>query len=238
MALPKATTPIYQLDLPSSGKTVKYRPFLVKEEKVLILALESNNIKDITEALKNVLTACIMTKGIDVENLSTFDIEYLFLNVRGKSVGEMIDVVVTCPDDETTKVDVQINVDDIKVKTNPEHVRDIDLGEGLKLRMKYPSLKQFVESNFTGEDLGVDEGFKMIAQCIEQVYTEDESWAASDCTQEELEEYIGSLTTQQFQLVEKFFSTMPKLSHTIKVTNPKTKKKSEHVLEGLASFFA
>lgn len=238
MALPKASTPIYQLDLPSSGKTVKYRPFLVKEEKVLILALESNDIKNITEALKNVLTACIITKDINVESLSTFDIEYLFLNVRGKSVGEMIDVVVTCPDDGTTKVDVSINIDDIKVKTDPEHTRDIELGDNLRLRMKYPSLKQFVESNFTGEDLGVEEGFKMISQCIEQVYNDDESFSASDCTPEELEDYIATMTTQQFQAVEKFFSTMPKLSHTIKVTNPKTKKKSEHVLEGLASFFA
>jgi hypothetical protein len=238
MPLPKSTTPVYELELPSSKKKIKYRPFLVKEEKVLILALESNDIKQITEALKNVLTACIISKDFNIESLSTFDIEYLFLNVRGKSVGEVIEVTVTCPDDGETKVDLKINIDDIKVKESEDHSRDIDLGGGLKLRMKYPSLKQFVESNFTGEDLGIDEGFSMIGQCIEQVYNEEESWAASDCTKEELEEFVGDLTSSQFQLVEKFFSTMPKLSHTIKVTNPKTKKKSEHVLEGLASFFA
>jgi len=238
MPLPRSTTPIYELELPSNKKKVKYRPFLVREEKVLILALESEDIKQITTAIKNVLSACIITRGIKVEELSTFDIEYLFLNVRGKSVGEVIDVVVTCPDDNETTVEMSINIDSIKVQKDPDHNRDIELSNDLRLRMKYPSLKQFVESNFQSDDINIDQGFEIIASCIDQVYNEEESWAASDCTKKELNDFVGDLTSQQFAEVEKFFSTMPKLSHTIKVKNPKTEVESEVVLEGLASFFA
>ena len=238
MPLPKSTTPVYELELPSTGKKLKYRPFLVKEEKVLILAMESQDMKQITEALKNVLSACILSRGVKVDQLSTFDIEYLFLNVRGKSVGEQIEVVVTCPDDGETKVETLIDIDTIKVVTDDKHSRDIDLGGDLKLRMKYPSLQQFVESNFSEADLSVDQGFDIIASCIEQVYNEEESWNASDCTKKELVEWVGGLTSAQFKKVEEFFTTMPKLKHTITVLNPKTSQKNEVVLEGLASFFA
>lgn len=237
MPLPKSTTPVYELELPSTKKKIKYRPFLVKEEKVLILALESEDMKQVTTAVKNVLSACIQTRGVKVDQLSTFDIEYLFLNVRGKSVGEVIDVNVTCPDDGETSVEMQINIDDIEVSWDKEHSRDIELSSDLTLRMRYPSLNEFVKSNFSQTDMGVDEGFEIIANCIDQVYNEEESWNATDCTKKELVEFVENLTTSQFAQVEKFFLTMPKLTHTIKVTNPKTKVESDVVLEGLASFF-
>lgn len=237
MPLPKSSTPVYELELPSIKKKIKYRPFLVREEKVLIMALESEDMKQISEAVKNVLSACIMSRGIKVDTLSTFDIEYLFLNVRGKSVGELIDVVVTCPDDGETQVEAQINIDDIKVKFDEEHSRDIELDNDLTLRMKYPALSEFVKTNFNGEDLDVDQGFEIISNCIDQVYNEEESWSASDCTKKELSEFVGNLTSSQFSKIEKFFTTMPKLSHTLKVKNPKTDVENEIVLEGLASFF-
>lgn len=237
MPLPKSTTPVYELELPSIKKKIKYRPFLVREEKVLIMALESEDMKQISEAVKNVLSACIMSRGIKVDTLSTFDIEYLFLNVRGKSVGELIDVVVTCPDDGETKVEAQINIDDIKVKFDEDHSRDIELDNDLTLRMKYPALSEFVKTNFNGQDLDVDQGFEIISNCIDQVYNEEESWSASDCTKKELSEFVGNLTSSQFSKIEKFFTTMPKLSHTLKVKNPNTDVENEIVLEGLASFF-
>lgn len=237
MPLPKSTTPVYELELPSTQKKIKYRPFLVKEEKVLILALESEDMKQITESVKNVLSSCIMTRGVKVDELSTFDIEYLFLNLRGKSVGEIIDVIVTCPDDEETTVNVKINIDDIQVQSNPEHSRDIKLDDELILRMKYPSLNEFVKNNFANGDVGMDQGFEIIANCIEQVYTEEESWNSSDCTKKELLEFVENLTTSQFSKVEQFFLSMPKLTHKIQVKNPNTGVENEITLEGLASFF-
>jgi hypothetical protein len=237
MPLPKSTTPVYELELPSTQKKIKYRPFLVKEEKVLILALESEDMKQITESVKNVLSSCIMTRGVKVDELSTFDIEYLFLNLRGKSVGEIIDVIVTCPDDEETTVNVKINIDNIKVQSNPEHSRDIKLDDELTLRMKYPSLNEFVKNNFANGDVGMDQGFEIIANCIEQVYTEEESWNSSDCTKKELLEFVENLTTSQFSKVEQFFLSMPKLTHKIQVKNPNTGVENEIILEGLASFF-
>lgn len=237
MPLPKSTTPVYELELPSTKKKIKYRPFLVKEEKVLILALESEDMKQVTDAVKNVLTACIQTRGVKVDKLSTFDIEYLFLNVRGKSVGEVIDVNVTCPDDGETTVETQINIDDIKVFTDEDHTRDIELDNNLTLRMRYPSLNEFIKNNFAQGEMNVDEGFEIIANCIEQVFNEEESWSATDCSKKELLDFVENLTTAQFTRVEKFFLTMPKLTHTVKVTNPKTEVENEIVLEGLASFF-
>jgi citrate lyase gamma subunit len=239
MPLPTIATPTYELEIPSIKKVIKYRPFLVKEEKILILAMESEDTKQIASAVKEVITNCIKSKGIKVEDLSTFDIEYLFLNIRGKSVGETVDVLITCPDDGTTQVPSSINLDDIKVKVDPEHSRDIKLDENLSLRMKYPSLDEFIKANFgLEESITVDDTFDLICSCIEQVYTEEESWAARDCTKKELSEFVESLTSNQFKDVEKFFDTMPKLSHTIKIKNPNTKVESEVVLEGLTAFFA
>ena len=238
MPLPKIATPTYELVLPSTGKKIKYRPFLVKEEKILILALESEDQKQITNAIKTTLKSCISTRGVKVEDLPTFDIEYIFLNIRGKSVGESIDVLVTCPDDDETQVEHKIYIDEIQVEKSEEHTPDIKLDHTLTLRMKYPSLTQFVENNFnpSSEDT-LEASMGIIASCIDVVYNEDESWAAADCTKKELNEWLETLNTSQFKEIEKFFDTMPKLSHTVKVTNPKTKVESEVTMEGLQSFF-
>ena len=239
MPLPTISTPTYELTLPSSDKKIKYRPFLVKEEKILILAMESEDTKQIASSIKNVISKCILSRGIKVEKLSTFDIEYLFLNIRGKSVGEHIEVMVTCPDDGKTQVPMSINIDSIKVQKNDEHDKDIKLDDTYTLRMKYPSLSEFTKTNFGSmNEMKVDDTFELIASCIDQVYSEEESWSHQECTKKELSDFIESLNSNQFKLVEKFFETMPKLSHTVKVTNPNTKVESEIKLEGLQSFFA
>jgi len=241
MPLPKISTPTYELVLPSTGKTIKYRPFLVREEKVLVLALESENSTQITNAIKSTLKDCIITRGVKVEELPTFDIEYIFLNVRGKSVGESIDLIVTCPDDEETTVPVKIYIDEIEVSKDENHNRDIDLDGKLTLRMKYPSLKEFIKNNFefnTNNDESFEKSFEIIASCIDVIFDQDEAWSASDCTKKELLSWLDGLNSAQFKKIEEFFATMPKLSHTITITNPKTKVESEVTLEGLQSFFA
>tara|TARA_Y100001938_G_C7928464_1_gene348113 strand:- start:33 stop:752 length:720 start_codon:yes stop_codon:yes gene_type:complete len=238
MPLPKIATPTYELVIPSSKKKIKYRPFLVKEEKILILAMESEDTNQIANAVKNVISSCILSRGIKVEKLSTFDIEYLFLNIRGKSVGEQIEVMVTCPDDKKTKVPTSINIDSIKVQIDDKHSKDIVLDDQYTLRMKYPSLSEFIKNNFANiDDINVDDTFELIASCIEQVYSEEESFAASDCTKKELSQFLEQLNSSQFKMIETFFDTMPKLSHTVKVTNPNTGVENEIILEGLQSFF-
>ena len=239
MPLPKIATPTYELELPSSGKKINYRPFLVKEEKLLVLALESEDTKQITTAIKAVIKACIKTRGIKVENLPTFDIEYLFLNIRGKSVGEELEVNIICPDDEKTQVPVTIDLDSIECQKVEGHTNKIKLDPNLMMEMKYPSLDQFIKSNFDMNDTNqMDQSFALIATCIDKIYSDEEVWATADCTKKEVNEFLESMNSAQFKEIEKFFETMPKLSHTIEVTNPKTKVKSEVVLEGLASFFA
>ena len=240
MPLPKISTPSYELELPSTGETVNYRPFLVKEEKVLVIALESEDTKQITTAIRNVIRNCVLTKGIKVDELPTFDIEYLFLNIRGKSVGEEIEVNITCPDDDETQVKVTIDLDDIKVQKNEDHTNRIKLDNSLMMEMKYPSLDQFIKSNFDFSEgkNAMDQSFELIASCIDKIYTEEEVWAAADCTKKEVTEFLESMNSSQFKEIEKFFETMPKLSHTLSVKNPKTKKTNDVVLEGLASFFA
>jgi hypothetical protein len=236
--LPTIATPIYELEIPSLKKKIRYRPFLVKEEKILIIAMESEDSKQIANAVKTVISNCILSKGIKVENLATFDIEYMFLNFRGKSVGESVDVFVTCPDDGMTKVPVSINLDEIEVQGQEGHNKDIKLDNILTMRMKYPSMAEFVKNNFNGAGgIGVNESFDLIASCIDQIYSEEESWAGSDSTKKELLEFVEQLNSSQFKEVEKFFDTMPKLSHKIKVTNPNTNIESEVVLEGLTDFF-
>ena len=239
MPLPKISTPTYELELPSTGETIQYRPFLVKEEKLLVIALESEDTKQITTAIKTVIKSCILTKNIKVESLPTFDIEYLFLNIRGKSVGEELEVNIICPDDGETQVPVKINLDDIKVQKNEEHSNRIKLDDSIMMEMKYPSLDQFIKSNFDFSDKNaMDQSFELIASCIDKIFTEEEVWTAADVTKKEMADFLESMNSSQFKDIEKFFETMPKLSHTIKVTNPVTQIESEVVLEGLASFFA
>ena len=232
MPLPTIETPTYELKMPSSGKKIKYRPFLVKEEKILIIALESRNQNEITNAVKDVLKKCILTRGVKVDDLPTFDIEYIFLNIRAKSIGEDIRVTVTCPDDRETQVPVTIYVDEIKV-TKPEgHTTDVVIDDKLTLRMKYPSLNQFVESNFEVDDdpeTLVNKTFKVVADCMDTVFTEEDAWEAKDYTSAERVKFVEQLNSKQYKKVENFFATMPKLSHTIEVVNPNTKKKSSVV---------
>ena len=238
MPLPTISTPTYELTLPSSNRKIKYRPFLVKEEKILILAMESQDTKQIARSVKDVIAKCILTRGIKVEKLSTFDIEYLFLNIRGKSVGEQIEVMVTCPDDGKTQVPMSINIDSIKIQKDKKHSTDITLDDTYTLRMKYPSLNEFIKNNFGSvENMGVDDTFDLIASCIDQVYSDEESWTSDECTKKELSDFVESLNSSQFKMVEGFFTTMPKLSHIVKVTNPNTKVDNEIKLEGLQSFF-
>jgi len=239
MPLPKIATPTYELELPSSGKKINYRPFLVKEEKLLVLAMESEDTKQITTAIKAVIKNCIKTRGIKVENLPTFDIEYLFLNIRGKSVGEVLDVNIICPDDEKTQVSVTIDLDSIQCQKVEGHTNKIKLDGNLMMEMKYPSLDQFIKSNFDmNDDNQLDQSFDLIAACIDKIYSADEVWASEDCSKKEMSEFLESMNSAQFKEIEKFFETMPKLSHTIKVLNPETQVESDVTLEGLAAFFA
>ena len=240
MPLPTISTPTYELTLPSSNRKIKYRPFLVKEEKILILAMESQDTKQIARAVKDVISKCILSKGIKVDRLSTFDIEYLFLNIRGKSVGEQIEVMVTCPDDGKTQVPTSINIDSIKVQKDEKHKSTIKLDDNLSIKLKYPSLDQFIESNFESGDEkdNINNTLSMITSCIDMIYNEEESWSGSDSTKKELGDFIDQLNTKQFKMIEDFFTTMPKLSHKVKVTNPQTKVESEVLLEGLAAFFS
>ena len=239
MPLPKISTPTYELELPSTGKTVQYRPFLVKEEKVLVIALESEDNKQITNAIKAVLKSCVLTKGIKVHTLPTFDIEYLFIHIRGKTIGEELEVNIICPDDETTQVPITIALDEIEVEKDDEHTNKIKLDKNLMMEMAYPSLDQFIKNNFDfNAENQMDQSFQLIASCIDKIYSEDEVWATADCTKKEVNEFLESMNSGQFKEIEKFFETMPKLKHTVSVTNPKTKVKSDVVLEGLASFFA
>ena len=238
MPLPKIATPTYELELPSTGQTIKYRPFLVKEEKLLVIALESEDNKQITNAIKAVIRGCLLTKGIKVEALPTFDIEFLFLNIRGKSVGEELEVNVYCPDDGETQVPVTINLDDIQIQKTEDHTNKIKIDETVMMEMKYPSLDEFIKNNFDfNEKNAMDQSFDLIASCIGKIYTEDEVWSTADCTKKEVKDFLESMNSSQFKDIEKFFETMPKLSHTVKVKNPVTDVESDVTLEGLASFF-
>ena len=238
MPLPTIATPTYELELPSTGKTIKYRPFLVKEEKLLVLALESEDNGQISTAIQAVLKSCIKSRGVKVEQLPTFDIEYLFLHIRGKSVGEEIEVNLICPDDNKTSVPVTINIDDIAVQKPKDHNKQIKLDKNLMMELKYPSLEQFVKNNFDFEGGSqVDQSFEVIAGCIDKIYTEEEVWSTSDCTKKEVKNFLEQMSSKQFKEIEKFFETMPKLSHEVEITNPNTKVKSTVVLEGLSSFF-
>ena len=240
MPLPTIETPTYELKVPSSGKKIKYRPFLVKEEKILIIALESKDQNEITNAVKDVLKKCILTRGVKVDDFPTFDIEYIFLNIRAKSIGEDIRLTVTCPDDGETQVPVTVYVDEIKVIRPEGHETDIVIDDKLTLRMKYPSLNQFVENNFEVDDdpkTLVNKTFKVVADCIDTVFTEEDAWEAKDYSSDERVKFVEQLNSKQYKKVEKFFATMPKLSHTIEVINPNTKEKNSIVLEGLADFF-
>ena len=237
MSLPQINTPVHELKIPSTGRKVKYRPFVVREEKILLLALESENQEEVTDAIIQIIGNCIQTK-IDLDSLSTFDVEYIFLNVRAKSVGEILEFSITCPDDGETQAEVEINIDDIQVVKDKGHTDTIDLENGYFIKMKYPTMKYIMDKKPDDKKSLIDSTFEYAVECIDTIYNDEETWEAADSTKKELEEFVEQMNSKQYQKLQSFFATMPKLSHTVKVTNPKTGVKSDVTIEGLANFFA
>ena len=237
MALPKLGYPTYELELPSTGKTVKYRPFLVKEEKVLLMALESKDEKQVVSAVKDLIKNCVITR-IKVDNLPSFDLEYLFLKIRGASIGENIILTVTCLDDNETQVEANININDVEIFKPEGHDKKIMFDENTGLVMKYPSMKEFVDREFLQKEMKTEDVYEFIADSIDQIFDSEEVYDSSTTTKKEFRTFVDSLTTKQFEKIQKFYETSPKLSHTFKVTNPKTNKESSYTIEGLQSFFA
>lgn len=236
MALPKLSVPSYTTKLPSTGETVKYRPFLVKEEKLLFLAMESGEQADMVDAVKNILKDCTGIKNIN--KLTTFDIEYLFLKIRTRSVGETVDVNITCPDDGETTVPVSIPLEEIEVVTDPEHTKELRLNDEIVLTMGYPSMDMFVQMNLQGKAPGLEEVFELAASCAESIADSTQVYMCKDTPKKELLAFFEDMNTAQFQMIQRFFDTMPKMSYKVEVTNPNTGVRSEVVLEGLSSFFA
>tara|TARA_B100000035_G_scaffold17887_2_gene14304 strand:+ start:941 stop:1654 length:714 start_codon:yes stop_codon:yes gene_type:complete len=236
MPLPKLNAPTYELVLPSTGKKIRYRPFLVKEEKILLIAMESEDEKQMQDAIKQILKNCILTRGVKVDSLAVFDIEFLFLNIRGKSVGEEVTLNLICPDDGETTAEVTIDIEDIQIQKPEGHDNIIKLNDDVAITMKYPSMETFVKNNITG-DSSLDSVFDLSADCIDQIVEGEDVYEAKSFSKKELLEFMDSMDSVQFQMVQKFFETMPKLSHTVEITNPKTGVKSDVVIEGLQSFF-
>ena len=237
MALPKIGYPTYELDLPSTGKTIKYRPFLVKEEKVLLLALESKDEKQVIGAVKDLLKNCVISR-IKVDQLPSFDLEYLFLKIRAASIGEMINMTVTCLDDNETQAEAQININEVQVFKPEGHDKKIMFDGKTGIVMKYPSMQQFVDREFLQKDMKTEEVYDFIADSIDQIFDDEEVYDSSTTTKKEFRTFVDSLTTKQFENIQKFYETCPKLSHTFKAINPNTGKESEYTIEGLQSFFA
>lgn len=238
MPLPKLSAPTYELVVPSTGKKIKYRPFLVKEEKILLLAMETEDEKQMANAVKTILSNCILTSRFKVDTLSLFDIEYIFLNIRGKSVGETVELNIICPDDGESTVPVVIDLDDIQVKKSDDHDNIIKMNDDVSVVMKYPSMDLFIKNNMKESTSEVDDVFEIASMCIDQIVEGEEVYEASNFSKKEILEFLEGMDTKQFVSIQKFFETMPKLSHTVKVKNPNTKVESEVVIEGLASFFA
>jgi len=235
MPLPKIEVPTFTTELPSTGQTIKFRPFLVKEEKVLLMAMETDDDKQITDAVCTLLTNCIQSR-VKVRNLPMFDLEFLFLQIRGKSVSEELELKITCRDDNETVVDVSINLDDVKV-VKPEGVTDmVQITDGITVKMKYPQLDTFVKSNFS-QNAKPEEAFDVIIECIDQIIEGDEVHEACNASKKELNTFLDSLTSKQFENLQQFFINMPKLSHTFNVKNPNTGSNEEYTIEGLAAFF-
>lgn len=234
MALPKLDTPTYELEQPSTGEKIKYRPFLVKEQKTLMLAQESEDEKQIRDALAGLISGCTF-EAVDPFKIPIFDVEYLFLRIRGKSVGEKVELSLLCPDDNETKVNKTINLEDIGVTMKVGHTNEIGITENVKVVMKYPTLNDVVDM---GQDMSSSEDmFKMIKRCVWEVHDKDTIYNKVDISDSELEDFVDSLTGEQFEGITNFFDTMPKVQHSIEVTNPKTKKKGEILVEGIQSFF-
>jgi hypothetical protein len=238
MPLPKPPVPTFETKIPSSGKKIQYRPFLVKEEKVLLIAMESEDTKQIKDAVVQVLKSCILTRGLKLESLSMFDIEYIFLRIRSKSVGESVEMKLICKDDGETEVVYDLNLDDVEVQFPEGHNKKIELDETSGMVMKYPGYDQFVKTQLLQKEPSIDEVFDIVIDSVDQIYKDDEVWDSSTTSRKEIVEYVDGLTKKQFEKIQEFFATMPKLSHTIEITNPNTGVKSEYEIEGLVNFFA
>ena len=236
MALPKLTTPTYELEIPSTDEKIKYRPFLVKEEKILMMAMESKTSSDITQAVKDIVSECTFNK-VKIDDMPMFDVEYIFLNIRSKSVGEVSKLKLLCPDDGKTYADVEVNLSEVKVQVGDDHTNKIELGNGMGMIMKYPTIDSFKESGI--KDINPNNMLEVISTCILQIYEEEgkKVYDTKDQTKKEVTDWIEQLNTKQFKDVQNFFDTMPKLKHEITIKNPKTKKESKIMLNGLNDFF-
>jgi len=237
MALPKLTTPTYELEIPSTDEKIKYRPFLVKEEKILMMALESKSSGDITQAVKDIVSECTFNK-VNIDLMPMFDVEYIFLNIRSKSVGEVSKLRILCPDDKKTYAELELDLNEVNVQVGEDHTNKIELGNGMGMIMKYPSIDSFKDSGI--RDINASNMLEVISTCVLQIY-EDEGkkvYDSKDQTSKELTDFIEQLNTKQFKDVQKFFDTMPKLKHEVTIKNPKTKVESKITLSGLNDFFA
>ena len=234
MALPKLETSVYELEQPSTGETIKYRPFLVKEQKILMMAQESNDDKQIKEALAGLISNCTFSK-VDPFKVPIFDVEFLFLRIRGKSVGEKIDLSLLCPDDNKTRVNKSVNLEEIGVNMKVGHTNEINITDNIKMIMRYPTLDDM--SDMSADANNIEDVFSMIRRCVHEIHDGEKVYNRVDISDKELEEFIDSLTGEKFEELGGFFETMPKVQHSIEVTNPKTKKKGEVVIEGIQSFF-
>jgi len=237
MALPKLITPTYELEIPSTDEKIKYRPFLVKEEKILMMAMESKKNTDIVQAVKDIVSECTFNK-VNIDTVPMFDVEYIFLNIRAKSVGEVSKLKLLCPDDKKTYADCEVNLTEVEVQVGDEHTNKIELDNGMGMIMKYPSIDSFKDTGITV--INASNMLDVITACILQIYEKngEKTYDPKDQTKKELSEFIEQLNTVQFKKVQKFFDTMPKLKHEITIKNPKTKKESKVTLTGLNDFFA
>ena len=236
MALPKLATPTYELEIPSTDEKIKFRPFLVKEEKILMMAMESKSSADITQAVKDIVSECTFSK-VKIDDMPMFDVEYIFLNVRWKSVGEVSKLKLLCPDDGKTYADVEVNLSEVKVQVGDDHTNKIELGNGMGMIMKYPTIDSFKESGI--KDINPSNMLEVISTCILQIYEEEgkKVYDTKDQTKKEVTDWIEQLNSKQFKDVQNFFETMPKLKHEITIKNPKTKNESKIMLTGLNDFF-
>ena len=236
MALPKLTTPTYELEIPSTDEKIKFRPFLVKEEKILMMAMESKSSADITQAVKDIVTECTFNK-VTIDNMPMFDVEYIFLQIRSKSVGEVSKLKLLCPDDKKTYADIELDLNEVKVQVGEDHTNKIELDNGMGMIMTYPTIDSFNDSGI--RDINASNMLDVISGCIMQIYEKngEKTYDPKDQTKKELTEFIEQLNTKQFKDVQKFFETMPKLKHEITIKNPKTKKESKITLTGLNDFF-
>ena len=236
MALPKLTTPTYELEIPSTDEKIKYRPFLVKEEKILMMAMESKATADITQAVKDIVSECTFNK-VKIDDMPMFDVEYIFLQIRAKSVGEVSKLKLLCPDDKKTYADIELDLNEVKVQVGEDHTNKIELDNGMGIIMTYPTISSFADSGI--RDINASNMLDVISSCILQIYEKngEKTYDPKDQTKKELREFIEQLNTKQFREVQKFFETMPKLKHDITIKNPKTKKESKITLTGLNDFF-